>query len=476
MTKRVGFVLALFLTIFCLPLPTLAASSEHFLDGAGLSPLWMIPFVCMLLSLALMPLLTPHFWHNNFGKIALFWAAAFAAPCALVFGPGMAAYLVIHAMLLEYVPFILLMFCLYTVSGGICVTGDLAGNPRTNLMILVIGTALASWMGTTGASMLLIRPLLRANVHRQYRVHSVIFFLFLVANIGGSLTPLGDPPLFLGFLKGVSFFWPTTHLFMKTLVLSLALLGLYYALDSYLFKKEGCPEAPRDEDTPPEKIRLKGKVNLLLLLGVVGAVLMSGTWKPSLSFDIYGTEVELQNAVRDALMVVIALTSLWLTKAEYRAMNSFNWEPILEVAKLFVGIFISMAPVVSILQAGDRGALAPIIALLSDANGQPVNTMYFWVTGFLSFFLDNAPTYLVIFNTAGGDPALLMGGWSDTLVAISTGTVFFGAVTYIGNAPNFMVRSIAVNQGVPMPSFFAYMAWSMSILFPCFILLTLFFY
>jgi len=476
MTKRVGFVLALFLTIFCLPLPVFAASSEHFLDGAGLSPLWMVPFVCMLLSLALMPLLTPHFWHNHFGKIAFFWAAAFAVPCALVFGPGMAAYLVIHAMLLEYVPFILLMFCLYTVSGGICVTGDLAGNPRTNLMILVIGTALASWMGTTGASMLLIRPLLRANVHRQYRVHSVIFFLFLVANIGGSLTPLGDPPLFLGFLKGVSFFWPTTHLFMKTLILSLALLALYYALDSYLFKKEGCPEAPRDEDAPPEKIRLKGKVNLALLLGVVGAVLMSGTWKPGVSFDIYGTEVELQNVVRDALMVVIALTSLWLTKAKYRAMNSFNWEPILEVAKLFVGIFISMAPVVSILQAGDRGALAPIIALLSDTNGQPVNTMYFWVTGCLSFFLDNAPTYLVIFNTAGGDPALLMGEWSDTLVAISTGTVFFGAVTYIGNAPNFMVRSIAVNQGVPMPSFFAYMAWSMSILFPCFILLTLFFY
>ena len=476
MTKRVGIILALLLVICCLPLPALAASSDHHLDGAGLSPLWMIPFICMLLSLALLPLLTPHFWHDNFGKIALFWAAAFAIPCAVVFGPGMAAYLVIHAMLLEYVPFILLMFCLFTVSGGICVTGDLAGSPRVNLLILVIGTVLASWMGTTGASMLLIRPLLRANAHRQYRVHSVIFFLFLVANIGGSLTPLGDPPLFLGFLKGVSFFWPTTHLFAKTLVLSVILLALYYALDSYLFNREGRPEAPSDEDTPPEKIQLQGKVNLVLLLGVVGAVLLSGTWKPGVVFDIYGTEVELQNAVRDALMVVIALLSLWLTKAEYRAMNSFNWEPILEVAKLFVGIFISMAPVVAILQAGDQGVLAPGIALLSDDAGQPVNKMYFWLTGFLSFFLDNAPTYLVIFNTAGGDPALLMGEWADTLTAISTGTVFFGAITYIGNAPNFMVRSIAVNQGVPMPSFFAYMGWSMSILFPCFALLTLIFY
>jgi len=476
MTQRVGCILALFFALFCQPSSALAASSEHFLDGAVLSPLWMIPFVCMLLSLALMPLLTPHFWHNHFGKIALFWAAAFAVPCALVFGPGMATYLVIHAMLLEYVPFILLMFCLFTVSGGICVTGDLVGTPRVNLLILLLGTLLASWMGTTGASMLFIRPLLRANAHRQYRVHSVIFFLFLVANIGGALTPLGDPPLFLGFLKGVSFFWPTTHLFAKTLFLSTLLLVLYFALDTYLFNREGRPEAPRDEDSPPEKLRLLGTVNLLLLLGVVGAVLLSGTWKPGVSFDIYGTEVELQNAVRDAFMVVIALASLGLTKAEYRAMNSFNWEPILEVAKLFVGIFISMAPVVAILQAGEQGKLAPVIALLSDEGGQPVNIMYFWLTGCLSFFLDNAPTYLVIFNTAGGDPALLMGEWADTLAAISTGTVFFGAITYIGNAPNFMVRSIAVNQGVPMPSFFAYMGWSVSILFPCFALLTFFFF
>ena len=474
--KRVGSVLALLFVSLLLPFPALAAGSEHFLDGAGLSPLWMIPFICMLLSLALMPLLAPHFWHNHFGKIALFWAAAFALPCAIVFGPGMALYQVIHAMLLEYAPFILLLLALFTVSGGICVTGDLAGSPRVNLAILAIGTVLASWMGTTGASMLLIRPLLRANAHRQYRVHSVIFFLFLVSNIGGTLTPLGDPPLFLGFLKGVSFFWTTTHLFFKTLVLSLILLSLYYALDSFLFKKEGYPLPPRDDDAPAEKIGLKGKVNLLLLLCVVASVLMSGMWKPGLSFDIYGTEVELQNAMRDLFMVAVALASLRLTRPEYRAMNSFNWEPILEVAKLFVGIFISMAPVVAILQAGERGALAPVIALLSDESGQPVNYMYFWLTGLLSFFLDNAPTYLVVFNTAGGDPALLMGEWADTLAAISTGTVFFGAITYIGNAPNFMVRSIAVNQGVPMPSFFGYMVWSISILFPCFALLTVLFF
>ena len=475
--KRVGSVLALiFVSLLCLPPPAWAAGSEYFLDGAGLSPLWMIPFICMLFSLALMPLLAPHFWHGNFGKIAVFWAAAFVVPCAVIFGPGFALHQVLHAMLLEYAPFILLMLALFTVSGGICVTGDLAGSPRVNLGILAIGTVLASWMGTTGASMLLIRPLLRANAHRQYRVHSVVFFIFLVSNIGGTLTPLGDPPLFLGFLKGISFFWTTTHLFCKTLVISLILLGFYYALDNFLFKKEGCPALPREDDAPPEKIGLKGKVNLLLLMCVVASVLMSGMWKPGLSFDIYGTELELQNALRDLLMVAVTLVSLRLTKPEYRAMNSFNWEPILEVAKLFVGIFISMAPVVAILQAGEKGALAPIIALLSDESGQPVNYMYFWLTGLLSFFLDNAPTYLVVFNTAGGDPAFLMGEWAGTLSAISVGTVFFGAITYIGNAPNFMVRSIAVNQGVPMPSFFGYMLWSISILFPCFALLTVLFF
>lgn len=474
--KLAGLPLGILLVFLTLPLPALAAGEEYFFNGAGLSALWMIPFAGMLLSLALMPLLLPHFWHNHFGKIAVFWAAAFAVPCAFVFGPDMAAYLVIHSMLLEYMPFILLMLSLFTVSGGICVIGDLSGTPRCNLAILTIGTILASWMGTTGASMLLIRPLLRANAHRGYRVHSVIFFLFLVANIGGSLTPLGDPPLFLGFLKGVHFFWPTTHLFSKMLLLSLLLLSLYYALDSYLFKREGSPVAPREEDAPPQKIRLKGKINVLLLLGVIVAVLVSGTWNPGVNFTIYGTELALQNVVRDALMLVITLASLHFTRSEYRAINNFNWEPILEVAKLFVGIFISMAPVVAILQAGEQGVLGPVIALLSDEAGQPVNAMYFWLTGMLSFFLDNAPTYLVIFNTTGGDPHLLMGEWADTLAAISTGTVFFGAITYIGNAPNFMVRSIAVNQGVPMPSFFTYMLCSISILFPCFALLTLLFF
>lgn len=473
--KRIGYALGVLFFTLVLPFSANAASADHVLDGAQLPIVWIVPFVCMLLSIALMPLLAPHIWHHHFGKISAFWGLAFAVPCAFVFGPGLALYQVIHALLLEYVPFILLLYALFTVAGGVCLTGDLVGTPKVNVGLLAVGTVLASWMGTTGAAMLLIRPLLRANLHRQNKVHSVVFFIFLVANIGGSLTPLGDPPLFLGFLKGVDFFWTTSHLFLKTSVLSVLLLTIYFLLDSYLFKKEGSPVPPREAGAPVEKLAIKGTVNLALLLCVVASVLMSGMWKPGITFDVYGTELELQNVVRDLLMIVIAMASLRLTRREYRALNGFNWEPILEVAKLFLGIFISMIPAIAILKAGADGALSPIISLVSE-QGQPVNYMYFWLTGILSSFLDNAPTYLVFFNTAGGDPALLMGEWAGTLGAISAGAVFMGAVTYIGNAPNFMVRSIAVDQGVSMPSFFGYMAWSVGILFPCFALLTVLFF
>jgi len=473
--RRVGCMVALLVCSLVVPLSAYAASPEHFLDGANLSIAWVVPFACMLLSIALMPLLAPHIWHHHFGKISVFWGLAFAVPCAIAFGPGLALYQVIHALLLEYIPFILLLYALFTVAGGVCLAGDLVGTPKVNVALLAVGTVLASWMGTTGAAMLLIRPLLRANAHRQNKVHSVVFFIFLVANIGGSLTPLGDPPLFLGFLKGVDFFWTTSHLFLKTCTTSVLLLAIYFALDCYYYKKEGCPVPPREEGAAPQKLSIKGTVNLLLLLCVVASVLMSGMWKPGVTFSIYGTEVELQNLVRDLLMIVIAMASLRLTKREYRALNGFNWEPILEVAKLFLGIFISMIPAIAILRAGAQGALAPVINMVFE-HGQPNNAMFFWMTGMLSSFLDNAPTYLVFFNTAGGDPVHLMGEWAGTLSAISAGAVFMGAVTYIGNAPNFMVRSIAVDQGVSMPSFFGYMAWSVGILFPCFGLLTVLFF
>lgn len=471
--RRSGFFAALLPALLLFPLTALAAGGAHDLNGADLSIIWVVPFACMLLSIAIGPLAVPHIWHHHFGKISGFWGLAFLVPCALTFGFGTMFYQFLHAMLLEYLPFIILLFSLFTVAGGVRLKGQLVGTPLVNTLLLALGTVLASWMGTTGAAMLLIRPLLRANGHRRYKVHSVVFFIFLVANIGGSLTPLGDPPLFLGFLKGVSFFWTTTHLFIKTALLSAILLALYFIIDTVLYGKEGRP-VPADS-VGGEKLGLDGKVNLLLLIGVIIAVLVSGIWKPGVEFNIYGTHVELQNLCRDLALLGIAGLSLKLTSTECRELNGFTWAPIEEVGKLFIGIFISMIPAIAILRAGEAGALSSVVSLVSHG-GEPVNAMYFWCTGILSSFLDNAPTYLVFFNTAGGDPVHLMNEWSDTLIAISAGSVFMGAVTYIGNAPNFMVRSIAEDQGVAMPSFFGYMLWSVGILFPCFALLTVLFF
>ena len=454
------------------PEAVLASEGHPTIPGASLSAIWVIPFACMLLSIAIMPLALPHFWEHHFGKIAVFWGLAFLVPCFIVYGLGTALYEFLHIILLDYIPFIVLLFALFTVAGGVRLKGTLVGTPVVNTGLLAIGTVLASWMGTTGAAMLLIRPLLRANAHRRYRVHSIVFFIFLVANIGGSLTPLGDPPLFLGFLKGVSFFWTTTHLFFKTLCMAVALLLLFFIIDTVLFNKEGRPQPPHDPAGAEEKLGLEGSINLLFLLGVVLAVLCSGMVNLGTWIEVYGVPVEGQNLLRDLALLCLAGLSWKFTSRHCREMNGFSWAPIEEVAKLFFGIFLSMIPAIAILRAGTEGALASLINMVSTPDGQPVNAMYFWLTGALSSFLDNAPTYLVFFNTAGGDAQHLMTDMATTLIAISAGAVFMGANTYIGNAPNFMVRSIAENQGVKMPSFFGYMMWSCGILVPLFLLLT----
>jgi Na+/H+ antiporter NhaD/arsenite permease-like protein len=285
---------------------------------------------------------------------------------------------------------------------------------------------------------------------------------------------LGDPPLFLGFLKGVSFFWTATHLLTTTLFLSALLLAVYFVLDTVLYNKEGRPQP--DLEGPQEPFGFLGKVNFILLAGVVGMVLISGLWKSGVSFNVWADiSVTLPNLTRDLVLLALAGLSLALTHHEIRRGNDFTWEPIAEVAKIFAGIFITMAPAIAILKAGPDGALKDLVGLVAGADGQPINHMYFWLTGALSSFLDNAPTYLVFFNMAGGDAVTLMNSLPETLAAISAGAVFMGANTYIGNAPNFMVRSIAVEQGVKMPSFFGYMAWSMGILVPLFILVTFIF-
>jgi len=442
------------------------------LDGASLGLVWIVPFVGVLLSIAVMPLVLPNFWHHHFGKVAAFWGLAFLAPFAAIQGWQLALYELLHVALLEYIPFIILLGSLFTVAGGVRVTGTLKGTPVVNTGILLIGTVIASWMGTTGAAMLLIRPLLAANEARRFRVHSVVFFIFLVANVGGSLTPLGDPPLFLGFLKGVDFFWPTTHMLLPMLLVSAVLLAIYLVLDTVLYAREGGLRDGRDTaPTSTERLGLEGTVNILLLGGIVGGVLISGIWRPGIAIEVHHVPVELQNVARDLILIGMALLSLRLTRSESRRRNGFSWFPIVEVAKLFAAIFLTIIPAIAILRAGTDGALGSIVSLVSE-NGQPVEPMYFWLTGILSSFLDNAPTYLVFFNTAGGNAEILMGPLEATLLAISAGAVFFGAVTYIGNAPNFMVRSIAQERGVPMPSFFAYMLWSAVFLLPLFGLVT----
>jgi len=454
---------------------TPAFASAQTIDGATLPIWWAAPFVCMLLSIAIMPLSIPEVWSNHFGKIALFWAMAFLAPCIAFAGIGTTFAVLQHTILLEYIPFLVLLFALFTISGGVRIKGSLSGTPLSNAALLAAGTFLSSIMGTTGASMLLIRPLLNAIGHRRYKVHTLVFFIFLVANIGGSLTPLGDPPLFLGFLKGVSFFWTTTHIFAEMLFASAVLLILYFIVDAQLYIREGRPGSSLKGQKGKASLSIEGGINLVLLIGVIGGVLMSGIWNPGIVLQTGHAEIALQDLVRDLLLLALAGLSLLLTSKETRKLNDFSWEPIKEVAKLFFGIFVTMIPAIAMLKAGSEGAFKSIIALVTK-DGLPVNHMYFWLSGILSSFLDNAPTYLVFFNTAGGDATRLMLEAPLTLAAISCGSVFMGANSYIGNAPNFMIRSIAESQGVKMPSFFGYMLWSCGILVPLFLIMTFIFF
>jgi Na+/H+ antiporter NhaD/arsenite permease-like protein len=452
-----------------LVLPQLAAAADF--DGSRLSPIWGLPFAGILLSIALFPLLAPRFWHHHFGKIAAAWALAFLVPFAVQFGAGTAAVSMVHVLLAEYLPFVILLTALFAVSGGIYIRGNLHGSPGLNTSILAVGAILASVMGTTGASMLLIRPLIRANDNRVHRAHVVVFFIFIVSNAGGSLTPLGDPPLFLGFLKGVDFFWTAKHILPETLFLVGTLLALFYALDSWYYHRREEIQ-PKDPTPDTQALGFDGARNFWLLAAIVGLVLLSGAWKSPVSFDVAGTQVGLPGLVRDIGLIVITMASLRITPDAVHADNQFSWGPMQEVAKLFAGIFLTIVPVIAMLRAGTEGPFGAIIAAVTRPDGSPDPAMYFWASGVLSSFLDNAPTYLVFFNTAGGDPQVLMTTLAPTLAAISAGSVFMGANTYIGNAPNLMVKAIAEDRGVKMPSFFGYMAWSGAVLVPLFVAIT----
>ena len=435
--------------------------------------------------LALFPLLAPHFWHRHFPKVSAFWALAFAVPFLFVFR-GEAIQEILHIYLIDYIPFIILLWSLFTVAGGIYVGGSLRGSAGVNTLLLAIGTIIASWIGTTGAAMVLIRPVLRANAWRKKKVHVVVFFIFLVANIGGSLTPLGDPPLFLGFLHQVPFFWVTTAILPHMLLVSVLLLAVFYVIDRRLAGQEGGPP-PAATGEEKKGIHIEGWHNFFFLLGIMGAVLFSGSARLA-HIPVFGhVHVEVQNEIRDGVLILMGVLSLLTTRKALRQKNEFSWFPILEVAYLFAGIFMTIIPALKILQAGEHGALAGLIRTVQD----PVH--YFWVTGALSSFLDNAPTYLTFFNSAlgslGVDEKMVPGmlGFLDeslrnptfirNLTAISAGAVFMGANTYIGNAPNFMVKSIAEEAGISMPSFFGYMLkFSIPILIPAFVIVTVVFF
>jgi Na+/H+ antiporter NhaD/arsenite permease-like protein len=457
--------------VFILAFAPQAAMAAPALDGSTLRWPWALPFAGILLSIATGPLLYPKFWHDHYGKIALGWGGLTLIALALFTDVETSIAVFVHEMLTEYLSFIVLLFALYVVAGGILVTGNLRASPSLNTGILAIGTIMASFVGTTGAAMILIRPLLRANAARLNNVHVVIFFIFLVANIGGALSPLGDPPLFVGFLHGVDFFWTTKNIVFETALVVGLLLAAFFAVDMFFHRRDRRVELI-GEESKPMALRVQGLINVLLLALVIAAILVSAVWKPGVTLHVYGTDLELQNIVRDGALVLIAIASLALTPNEHREVNGFTWEPILEVAKLFAGIFTCIIPVLAVLRAGPHGGFGWLLAAVTAGNGQPHNIAYFWLTGILSAFLDNAPTYLVFFELAGGDAHKLMGPLASTLGAISMGAVFMGALTYIGNAPNFMVYAIAIERGVKMPSFFGYILWSATFLLPVFVVLT----
>jgi Na+/H+ antiporter NhaD/arsenite permease-like protein len=435
----------------------------------------VIPFVILLLCIAILPLIhkTSHWWEHNKNKLIVALALGLVTIAyyqmrgyGIAHGdhatdPGIKTVLTVldHAILGEFIPFISLLFSLYVISGGIRVKGDIPAHPITNTVFLAIGGLLASFIGTTGASMLLIRPVLRTNSERKHVVHTVIFFIFIVSNIGGCLLPIGDPPLFLGYLKGVPFLW-TFKLWKEWAFCLVFLLVIYYVWDTIAYKKESKQDVTLDE-TRVTPIGIDGKINFLWLAGVV---FVTGTMDPTKPF--LGTGWTPFPFLRELLQTAFVGLSLVSTGKGVRAANHFSYTAILEVACLFIGIFICMQAPIEILNL--KGA----------SLGVDTPYKFFWATGALSSFLDNAPTYVVFFETANalthepgpGILQLLSGHFirEDLLIAISLGAVFMGANTYIGNGPNFMVKSIAEHAKIKMPSFFGYMGYSVCILIPVF--------
>ena len=443
-------------------------------------PLWLcIPFACLLLCIAIIPLVKGEWWEKYRPFAVIFWSLLFIIPFAVKYGAGTAAETVLECLVNDYLTFIVLLFGLFCVAGNITVEGSLVGSPRVNVILLGIGTLLSSWIGTTGASMPLVRPVIKMNSWRRNKAHIMVFFIFLISNMGGSLTPIGDPPLLMGFSRGVPFFW-SIRFFPILLLNMIILLTVLYFIDKRAYRKDiAAGYMPEIKENEP-LIRFEGLHNIIFIVIVV-AVILSGVL-PDVSFfqnaagevisiPIFGeVKLAITSLIEVVMILLAAFLSFKTTNAEIRKKNHFTWGAIQEVAVLFIGIFITMQPALMILKSAgaELGLTHP--------------SQMFWVTGALSSFLDNTPTYLVFLTTAGsmgfvsGLTTALGVVPAKMLTAISCGAVFMGAITYIGNAPNFMVKSISDENGVKMPSFFGYIVWSLCCLVPVFLIDTLLFF
>jgi Na+/H+ antiporter NhaD/arsenite permease-like protein len=437
------------------------------------SPLWAVPFAGLLLTIASAPLLTPRLWHRHYPVWTALWALAFLVPASGLGRPERVLDALAEAVLLHYLPFILLLGALFAVAGGLRVTGVPRGGPAVNTALLAIGAVLASIVGTTGAAMLMIRPLIRANRHRRHRAHIIVFLIVLVANVGGALTPLGNPPIFLGFLAGVPFSWTILHLWAPTLLVAAGLLASFYALDHYYARR--AHRAAPAVLPEIEKLGLEGAVNLPLLALIILAVLLTALWPSAPALSFLHMRWSLAAIAEDALLPIAALLSLALTPAVVRQRNEFSWQPMVEVAILFAGIFITIIPMLAMIAAGADGPAAPIFDRLMHG-GVPNDALFYWATGLLSATLDNAPTYLVFFGFAGGDALRLTTELPRTLAAMSAAAAYFGALTYTGNAPNLLIRGLAEQHGIAMPHFFAYIGWALACLLPWLVLVQLVFF
>ena len=432
-------------------------------------PLWLcIPFACLLLCIAIIPLVKGEWWEKYRPFAVIFWSLLFIIPFAVKYGAGTAAETVLECLVNDYLTFIVLLFGLFCVAGNITVEGSLVGSPRVNVILLGIGTLLSSWIGTTGASMLLVRPVIKMNSWRRNKAHIMVFFIFLISNMGGSLTPIGDPPLLMGFSRGVPFFW-SIRFFPILLLNMIILLTVLYFIDKRAYRKDiAAGYMPEIKENEP-LIRFEGAV---ILSGVLPDVsFFQNAAGEVISIPIFGeVKLAITSLIEVVMILLAAFLSFKTTNAEIRKKNHFTWGAIQEVAVLFIGIFITMQPALMILKSAgaELGLTHP--------------SQMFWVTGALSSFLDNTPTYLVFLTTAGsmgfvsGLTTALGVVPAKMLTAISCGAVFMGAITYIGNAPNFMVKSISDENGVKMPSFFGYIVWSLCCLVPVFLIDTLLFF